>query len=161
VPGGNLDLLRARFGPGDDVGFLDMTVLGHNPSNIIPAIPRFTDAHPGARTRFVASVATTIVCPYRADQLDQSVLDDAEVTHPHLMDTGHAGDSPRYSGAAVARAIAEQRLAAAPADADEFTFGAGDLPRLRRRGHPRAPPRYPAAGSAGPAPGPVTAAWRG
>jgi anti-sigma regulatory factor (Ser/Thr protein kinase) len=159
VPGGNLELLRERFGPGDDVSFLDMTVIGRNPSNIIPAIRRFTDAHPGARTRFVgepiwagrsaaetqeatrhealinaafADVATTIVCPYRADQLDQSVLDDAAVTHPHLMDTGHAGQSPRYSGAAAARAIGEQQLPAPPADADEFIFGAGDLPRLRR-----------------------------
>ena len=165
VPSGNLELLRAGFGPGDDVSFLDMTVLGRNPSNIIPAIRRFTDARRGVRTRFVgepiwagrspaetreatrhealinaafADVATTILCPYQAVELDQAVLDDAEVTHPHLIDACRAGESTRYSGSAVARAIGEQQLPAPPGDADEFTFGAADLPRLRRLVHQRA-----------------------
>lgn len=165
VPGGNLELLRATFGPGDDVSFLDMTVLGRNPSNIIPAIRRFTDARRGARTRFVgepiwagrspaetreatrhealinaafADVDTTILCPYQASELGRAVLDDAEVTHPHLINGVRARESLRYSGAAMACAMGEQPLPSPPEEADEFTFGRGDLPRLRRLVHQRA-----------------------
>jgi MEDS: MEthanogen/methylotroph, DcmR Sensory domain len=45
-------LRRALNGAADDVTFADVQQPGRNPSQIIPAIRRFTDAHPG-RTRFV------------------------------------------------------------------------------------------------------------
>ena len=54
VPHGNLEMIRARLGSsGGTVRFRDMSVLGRNPSRIIPAVRRFADAHRGVRTRFV------------------------------------------------------------------------------------------------------------
>jgi hypothetical protein len=53
VPGARLHMLRPVLdGVADAVTFTDMHDLGRNPARIIPAIRRFTDAHPG-RTRFV------------------------------------------------------------------------------------------------------------
>jgi hypothetical protein len=53
VPHGNLELIRARLGDSSGtVRFRDMSVLGRNPSRIIPAVRRFADAHRGVRTRF-------------------------------------------------------------------------------------------------------------
>lgn len=166
VPAEKLEPVRARLGDaGDAVRFEDMTVLGRNPSCIIPVVRRFTDAYPGGRTRFVgepiwagrspaeiqeatrhealinsafADVATTILCPYHREQLDKAVLEDAEATHPHLLDHDRAGESPRYTGAAAALAIGTQPLPDPPADSEEHTFDAADLPRLRRLIHERA-----------------------
>src|SRR5262249_46315180 len=154
------ELTRARLGSRNGtVRFRDMSVLGRNPSRIIPAVRRFTDAHRGGRTRFVgepvwpgrspaeireatrhealinaafADVPTAILCPYHAAGLDRAVLAGAETTHPHLLAGGHTRVSPRYSGTAPALAIAGERLPAAPAGAEEISFGAGDLPVLRR-----------------------------
>jgi anti-sigma regulatory factor (Ser/Thr protein kinase) len=160
VPRGNLELIRAGLGGvGETVSFQDMSVLGRNPARIIPVIRRFTDSHPGGRTRFVgeplwagrspaeiqevarhealvnaafADVPTAILCPYRSDRPDQAVRDDAEVTHPHLLGRGRTEVSTRYAGAAAALAIAEQRLPAPPGNAEELVFEPGDLPSLRR-----------------------------
>ncbi len=160
VPRDNLELIRARLGSASEtVRFQDMSVLGRNPSRIIPVIRDFTDAHPGDRTRFVgepiwagrppaeiqevirhealinaafAGTPTSMLCPYHHNRLDQAVLDDAEVTHPHLLGRGRTGVSPRYAGAAAALAIAGRRLPAPPADAEELTFGEGDLASIRR-----------------------------
>ena len=91
VPADRLRTLRrALNGTAHAVTFTDMQQLGRNPARIIPAIRRFTNAHPG-RTRFVgepiwagrteaetreatrhealinaafAGVPTTILCPY-------------------------------------------------------------------------------------------------
>src|SRR5262249_45939998 len=53
VPRGNLELIRARLGSRNGtVRFQDMSVLGRNPSRIIPAVRRFTDAHRGGPPRF-------------------------------------------------------------------------------------------------------------
>ena len=160
VPRGNLELIGARLGSRNGtVRFRDMSVLGRNPSRIIPAVRRFTDAHRGGRTRFVgeplwpgrspaeireatrhealinaafADVPTAILCPYHTAGLDRAVLAGAETTHPHLLADGHTRVSPRYSGTAPALAIASERLPAAPVGAEEINFGAGDLPALRR-----------------------------
>jgi len=119
VPHSNLELIRARLGSrGGTVHFRDMCVLGRNPSRIIPAVRRFTDAHRGVRTRFVgeplwagrspaeieeatrhealvnaafADVPTTILCPYPTAGLDAAVLADAETTHPLLLGNGRTG----------------------------------------------------------------------
>jgi anti-sigma regulatory factor (Ser/Thr protein kinase) len=160
VPLGNLEMIQARLGgSGGTVRFRNMSVLGRNPSRIIPAVRRFTDAHRGVRTRFVgeplwagrspaeieeatrhealvnaafADVPTTILCPYPTAGLDAAVLADAETTHPQLLGNGRTGVSPRYTGTAAALAIAARRLPAAPRGAEENSFGAGDLPGLRR-----------------------------
>jgi DcmR-like sensory protein len=138
LPCDSLELIRARLGSaGEMVVFQDMSVLGRNPSRIIPVIRDFTDAHPGDRTRFVgepiwagrspaeiqeatrhealinaafADMPTSILCPYRSDGLDQAVLDDAEVTHPHLLGRDRTRVSPRYAGAAADQQRREDRL---------------------------------------------------
>jgi len=55
VPLGNLEMIQARLGgSGGTVRFRDMSVLGRNPSRIIPAVCRFTDA-----TAFVCEICDT------------------------------------------------------------------------------------------------------
>lgn len=158
VPRANLKLLRATLSSSADmVTYLDMSVLGRNPSRIIPVIRRFTGIHPGC-TRFVneafwagrtpaevreatrhealinaafAGVLITILCPYDATELDEAVLDDAQLTHPHVLERGHLRASPRYTGTAAALAIAEQPFPAPPAHAQTLTFGLPELPILR------------------------------
>jgi anti-sigma regulatory factor (Ser/Thr protein kinase) len=158
VPGPHLELIRdALDGRQETVAFTDMTELGRNPLRIIPAIRQFTDAHDG-RTRFVgepiwagrsaaeimeatrhealintafAQVPTTILCPYDTSSLDAAVLDDALMTHPDIRDRKGQRPSPGYDASGLARAIGQQRPPAAPAGADEMTFGRQDLATLR------------------------------
>jgi anti-sigma regulatory factor (Ser/Thr protein kinase) len=158
VPRANLELLRGTLnGSVDMVAYQDMSVLGRNPSRIIPFIRRFTDAHPG-RTRFVnepfwagrtpaevqeatrhealinaafAGVPAAILCPYHVTGLGEAVLDGAQLTHPHILERGHLRASPRYTGTAAALAIAGQPFPAPPARAETLIFGPQDLAGLR------------------------------
>src|SRR5262249_31241533 len=91
-----------------------------------------SDQARGPHQRGVCGRAHGHPVPYRAAGLDRAVLAGAETTHPHLLAGGRARVSPRYSGTATALAIAGERRPAAPADAEEIKFGAGDLPLLRR-----------------------------
>ena len=153
VPHSNLELIRARLGSrGGTVHFRDMCVLGRNPSRIIPAVRRFTDAHRGVRTRFIgeplwagrspaeiqeatrhealvnaafADVPTTILCPYPTGGLNQAVLADAETTHPHVLGNGRTRVSPRYTGAAAARRRGDQLRVGRPARAPPPGSGTG------------------------------------
>jgi anti-sigma regulatory factor (Ser/Thr protein kinase) len=158
VPRPHLELIRDALGSrAAAVTFTDMAELGRNPFRIIPAVRQFTYAHPG-RTRFAgepiwagrsaaeireatwhealinaafAGVPTTILCPYDTSALDAAVLDDARKTHPCIHDQKGLRPSPAYDAPGLARAMAEERPAAAPADADELSFGGHDLARLR------------------------------
>ncbi|HET8601129.1 MAG TPA: sensor histidine kinase [Segeticoccus sp.] len=126
VPPDRITLLRAGLADAADVHFFDVTHVGRNPSCLMPMIQDFLDEHPTAHTRFVgepiwpgrsrpeieeatthealknvafASADAAILCPYRADQLPVSVLEDAERTHPTLLTTAGAHPSSRYADA--------------------------------------------------------------
>ena len=107
------------------VHWLDMTEAGRNPGRIIPHVLRaFADQHRDrhvsiigepiwagrSATEYPACVqhealinnafhgrAVTILCPYDADSLSESVLADAEATHPVLMDGDRTWPSGRYA----------------------------------------------------------------
>jgi len=126
VPGGNLELLRAEFGPdAERIRLLDMTQAGRNPGRIIPGVLRaFADAHADQPVRIIGEPIwpkrseleypacvqhealinmaftgrdVTILCPYDADRLTPTVLADAEATHPILIDGTGQRDSRAYS----------------------------------------------------------------
>lgn len=159
VPAARLGMLRrALNGAADAVTFTDMQQLGRNPSRIIPAIRRFTDAHPG-RTRFVgepiwvgraeaeireatrhealinaafSGVPTTILCPYDRAGLDGQALEQAYRTHPRIVVHGESGSSQAYSGIDLALAIGGEPQPPAPADAAVLSYQRGNLPQVRR-----------------------------
>jgi anti-sigma regulatory factor (Ser/Thr protein kinase) len=103
-----------------------MSVLGRNPSRIIPAIRDFMDMHPGRRVTCLgepvwagragpelreaarhealtnlafADDPLTIVCPYDVAALPPDVVAGAACTHPVLTAEGHQVPSPAYLGA--------------------------------------------------------------
>ena len=165
VPADRLRTLRrALNGTADAVTFTDMQQLGRNPARIIPAIRRFTNAHPG-RTRFVgepiwagrteaetreatrhealinaafADVPTTILCPYDRAGLDGQALEQAHQTHPVIAVHGTSGPSQAYSGIDLALAIGGEPQPPAPADAAVLSYHRGNLPHVRRFTHDQA-----------------------
>jgi anti-sigma regulatory factor (Ser/Thr protein kinase) len=165
VPAARLRMLRwALNGAVDAVTFTDMQQLGRNPSRIIPAIRRFTDAHPG-RTRFVgepiwagrtdaetreatrhealinaafSGVPTTILCPYDRAGLDGQALEQAYQTHPQIAVHGKSAPSEAYSGIDLALAIGREPRPPAPADAAVLNYQRGNLPQVRRFTHDHA-----------------------
>jgi anti-sigma regulatory factor (Ser/Thr protein kinase) len=126
VPAPTGDLLRDQLAhaPGQ-LAFADMATLGLNPARIIPAVSAFLDAHPRQRVRYAGEPAwparsadelretarhealinrafsdtsVTILCPYNAAALPQSVIADARRTHPVLLRQGSPQASPDYQG---------------------------------------------------------------
>jgi anti-sigma regulatory factor (Ser/Thr protein kinase) len=113
VPGAKISPMRAMLnGGGDRVEFLDMNELGRNPGRIIPAVRDWIDTRTDGRCRFIgepiwpgrstaevveatrhealinlafATAPVSILCPYDTSGLSQSVVEDAERTHPHLV----------------------------------------------------------------------------
>jgi anti-sigma regulatory factor (Ser/Thr protein kinase) len=159
VPAARLRMLGlALNGAADAVTFTDMQQLGRNPARIIPAIRRFTDAHPG-RTRFVgepiwagrtdaetreatrhealinaafSGVPTTIMCPYDRAGLDSQTLAQAYQTHPQIAAHGRSGPSQAYSGIDLALAIGAEPQPPAPADAAVLRYQRDNLRQVRR-----------------------------
>jgi anti-sigma regulatory factor (Ser/Thr protein kinase) len=112
-----IDLLRSRLGDhAGGVAFADMDNVGANPARIIPAWRDFADAHPGAALRgigepiwaersadelvecqrhesllnlaFAETPSFVLRCPYDAEALDDSVLEEAGRSHPVLVEDG-------------------------------------------------------------------------
>ncbi|MET9495661.1 sensor histidine kinase [Streptomyces sp. NPDC006552] len=131
VPGGSLALVRAALGgQAADVQLLDMERAGRNPGRIIPRVLRaFADGHPGRRVRIVSEPVwagrtaaeypacvqhealvnrafqgreATVLCPYDATRLDESVLADARAAHPTVIDAGTRAASAAYAPEALA-----------------------------------------------------------
>jgi len=116
LPGGRDRMIGARLeGTPGEVAFADMTELGRNPAQIIPEVRSFTAKHPGQRVRFVgepiwpgrrdaeiceatrheallnlafARARATILCPYDASGLADSVLAGARYTHQEPAASG-------------------------------------------------------------------------
>ncbi|MFI9648267.1 anti-sigma factor RsbA family regulatory protein [Streptomyces sp. NPDC052040] len=160
APPDRLAVVRDGLGAqADEVCFVDMTQAGRNPGWIIPGVlRRFTDAHGGdGRVRIVgepvwpgrtameypacvqhealinaafAGREVTILCPYDAAALPDTVLDDARATHPEVIDAHGRTESAAYSPeAAVAR---YNEALPVPPDAAACDFrGSGQLSRVR------------------------------
>lgn len=143
------------------VHFADMAQVGANPARIIPFWHDFVNQYGsgGRRLRgigepiwygrsdaeliecqrheslinvaFGSDVPMWLLCPYDADQLDSSVIDEALRSHPYLADAhGHRGSTP-FRGIAASGAPFDVPLPEPPPEHYEFPFGAGDLAALR------------------------------
>jgi anti-sigma regulatory factor (Ser/Thr protein kinase) len=100
---------------GPQVTITDMAEMGRNPARIIPAMRAFCDRNAGQRVRYVgepawpsrsaaelqeiarfealvnlalADAEISILCPYNAALLPQSVITDARATHPAELRSG-------------------------------------------------------------------------
>ena len=126
VPGPTGDLLRDQLAQASgQLAVADMETLGLNPARIIPAVSAFIDAHPGQPVRYVgepawparsvdelretarheallnrafADAPITILCPYDATSLAESVIGDARRTHPVLLRREGCQESREYPG---------------------------------------------------------------
>jgi len=155
VPGGKARMADAGLDamPGE-LGFIDAAELSRNPARIIPEVLSFLDKHPGQRVRCVgepiwpgrsaaevceatrhealvnlafARAQATLLCPYDASGLADSVLADARRTH----------QEPAVSGATAATwrdnlpPECDQPLGPPPAEAEALPYGV-DLAPVRR-----------------------------
>ncbi|MGF7234178.1 MAG: anti-sigma factor RsbA family regulatory protein [Frankia sp.] len=136
------------------VRFVDMDVVGRNPSRIIPTISAFVNAHPDRRVRFIgepiwngrspaetieatrheallnlsfADMAIRILCPYDTVGLSPAILADAERNHPILHAHEHRTRSTPYADPRVVHAAVDRPLAERPPDARSLAFGRDDL----------------------------------
>jgi anti-sigma regulatory factor (Ser/Thr protein kinase) len=126
VPHWNLRPLTDALGPdAGRVRLADMTRAGRNPGRIIPwVLNAFVSDHAGRHPRIIGEPiwagrtdeeypacaqhealinaaftgrAATILCPYDTGRLARPVLDDAERTHPILVDASGRRPSPAYA----------------------------------------------------------------
>jgi anti-sigma regulatory factor (Ser/Thr protein kinase) len=125
VPRPRLELIIAELGyDAARTTLIDMGQAGRNPGRIIPSVLRaFADQYPRQRTRIIgepiwaersdaeypacvqhealinlafADRPVTILCPYDVSTLSESVLADANTTHPVIMDSSGARASADY-----------------------------------------------------------------
>jgi anti-sigma regulatory factor (Ser/Thr protein kinase) len=159
VPEQNCELLRTHLPEsGAGVEFADMTIVGHNPNLIIPAIQQFLDAHAGRRVTFVgepiwagrspaeiceatrheamlntvfADVAVDILCPYDVAGLAAKTVADAWRTHPVIVDGNARCASAGYGDPASMYAATDPLQPVAPDAAEVLPIRPGELPWLR------------------------------
>lgn len=123
-----IDALRSELGSdAGAIRFADMAQVGANPARIIPAWRKFADAHaPGRSLRgigepiwaerspdeliecqrhesllnvaFADAPSFRLLCPYDVDALDESVVHEAECSHPHVVEGGAECGSSHYRG---------------------------------------------------------------
>ncbi|PGH47525.1 sensor histidine kinase [Streptomyces sp. Ru87] len=159
VPGPQLELLRSALGGrASEVRMLDMTQAGRNPGRIIPGVLRsFADAAPaGTRPRIIGEPiwagrsateypacvqhealinlafegrTVSILCPYDAARLPETVLADARATHPVLRDAASERPSDAYAVERMIRRYNEPFPP--PVEAVSLKFSSEDLPEAR------------------------------
>jgi anti-sigma regulatory factor (Ser/Thr protein kinase) len=131
------------------VTMTDMTELGRNPGRIIPALRAFADRHLGHRVQIVCEsiwpgrtqaevceaarqealierafvgISGTVVCPYSAAGLPESVLADAACTHPWQAAADSLVPSASYAGPHAVPAMCRLPLPRPPAEAEEMAY---------------------------------------
>jgi anti-sigma regulatory factor (Ser/Thr protein kinase) len=161
IPGDKLALLRDALGrAATDVTMADITELGRNPGRILAAELGFVQRHRPKHVRIIgepvwpgrtaveypacvqhealaniafAGLDATVLCPYDASRLDDSVLADARLTHPLIWQGGSRRPSPEYSlDAALDRG--NQPLPTNPAAVAYTVSEPADLAGARSRG---------------------------
>jgi anti-sigma regulatory factor (Ser/Thr protein kinase) len=153
-------LRESLNGDADAVVFADMAEVGLNPARIIPAWREFVASHaaPGARLRgigepiypertadeliecqrheallnlaFADTPGFWLLCPYDTDAMSPEVIDEAERTHPYVMN-GESRESASYYGVETIGQPFDAPLAAPPEDAVEHRFRGNALRPLR------------------------------
>jgi anti-sigma regulatory factor (Ser/Thr protein kinase) len=125
VPGEKLASLRGALGcAAADVTMTDITELGRNPGRILAAELAFAERYRHQNVRIIAEPVwagrtaaeyaacvqhealaniafagsdVTGLCPYDASRLDDNVLADVRVTHPHIWEAGSRTRCPEYA----------------------------------------------------------------
>jgi anti-sigma regulatory factor (Ser/Thr protein kinase) len=144
------------------VHFADMSEVGVNPARLIPAWRDFVSnrSAPGRGLRGIGepiwpgrspaelvechrhesllnlAFADTpdfwLLCPYDTDGLDPAVIEEAQRTHPFVIDGGVRRQSPGYEGLETAAAPFSAPLPDPPEEVSEFAFDGDALGSLRR-----------------------------
>lgn len=145
-----LELLRAGLdSESGRVAFADLTETGRNPARIIPAMRAFIDEHRGEQVSYIAEPAwaarsaaewrevtrhdalinlafsgttVSIMCPYDRMALPSSVIADARITHPAVLQEGRLRPSPEYQGQDGLPPGCELPLTAPPPWADSLVY---------------------------------------
>lgn len=145
----------------DEIEFVDMHELGRNPARIIPAWQQFLDDHsgPGRPARGIGepiwpgrrpeellecqlheallNVAVDphlpfwLICPYDAEQLGPSVVEEAYRSHPVIVEAGSYQGSARYAGRAHVDSMFSEELSDVEGPARAAHFTGADVSRLR------------------------------
>jgi anti-sigma regulatory factor (Ser/Thr protein kinase) len=154
-------LREALGGDTDGVEFADMDRVGSNPARIIPAWQRFVDEHGGRNrplrgigepicaTRTTAELVECqrheallnlafaeagdfdLLCPYDLAALDPQVIDEAERTHPLVVEGDRERVSDCYRGLEEIAAPFDAPLGEPPSSVAEWRFDAATLQQLR------------------------------
>ena len=156
-------LRAALGGTPEGARFVDMAEVGRNPARIIPAWRSFIDQNGGGsrplrgigepvwagrrdpevtecqvheallNLAIGPAVPLWLRCPYEADTLDSTVIEEAHRSHPEVFEDGRHRDSDGYGGMSHIRAAFELPLAdPASPRVDTLEFAAADLGALRR-----------------------------
>jgi anti-sigma regulatory factor (Ser/Thr protein kinase) len=142
-----------------EITFADIEELGQNPARIIPAWRDFVDSARRARrpprgigepiwrgrsdveliecqrheslvnVAFEDSTDWWLLCPYDLHGLDDSIIEEARRSHPHLLVDGRHEESPVFSPE-VSTAHLDDPLPPAPV-AGAVSFGSGDVRLVR------------------------------
>jgi anti-sigma regulatory factor (Ser/Thr protein kinase) len=141
-----IDALRSELGSdAGGVRFADMAEVGANPARIIPAWREFADQNAGRALRgigepifpehsadeliecqrhesllnlaFADTPGFRLMCPYDVDAMGPDVIDEAERSHPHVVEDGAERSSTCYRG-------------------DDAIAGPFDVPLPKPRGEP-------------------------
>src|SRR5256714_7632883 len=160
VPGQKIALIVAALGDrATRVRVLDMSYAGRNPGRIIPwVLHAFLDEYADRPVRVLgqpiwagrsddespacvqhealinvtfAGHVATILCPYDAGVLPPDVLDDAERTHPVLVDVDARTDSPQYTDPDDVVEAFTRPLAEPSPTTPTLEFDAPSLPLVR------------------------------
>jgi anti-sigma regulatory factor (Ser/Thr protein kinase) len=125
IPGERVEPLREALGDAAErVRFLDMRDLGRNPARIIPKVRNWAELQAAPGCRFIgepfwpgrdepevveatrhealtnlafADLELSVLCPYDVNELEPSVLEGAERTHPQLLRRADARASDLYT----------------------------------------------------------------
>jgi anti-sigma regulatory factor (Ser/Thr protein kinase) len=146
----------------DQVMFADMSEIGSNPARIIPAWQDFVEDRGGAgralrgigepidtgrdpaalvecqrhesllNLAFADTPAFWLLCPYDTAALGHAVIEEAERSHPCVMEKDGHRESSRYSGLEAVTAPFGVPLAEPPATTDVFAFQPSSLAAMRR-----------------------------
>lgn len=153
--------LRSELGDdADRITFADMAEVGSNPARIIPAWRDFVGQHTGERAvrgigepiypsreaaelvecqlhesllnlAFADTPDFWLMCPYDRTALPTDVIEEAERSHPHLVEGELAWTSTRYRGDEAIAKPFDAPLSDPPADAVGLAFETGGLDDVR------------------------------
>jgi anti-sigma regulatory factor (Ser/Thr protein kinase) len=159
VPESHVPLLSAGLGDlSEQVTFLDMSEVGRNPGRIIPGVLLAFAARSSKPVRIIgepifdgrteieypacvqheamvnaafAGRTSSILCPYDTSALAPAMIDDAERTHPFVVQGAQRRLSESYEDPAVVTAAFNLPLSPPPPNAESRNFDTRGLAAMR------------------------------